>query len=447
MRRGNIGWVWVWCLVSIVTASVALAQSEETDTVARDEVATQVDELVLQLASDTIAERDLAETNLLKLAELDAIPLDDFLSLLPAADADLPPAVRERIATIRGTLENRRARAATGGKSITMTAAGWKLSEVLAELAKQSGNQVVDAREDFGQEKADPTVTLIANKLSYWAALDQTLDQARLDVYGYGTEKGELQLIDREPGIGNRFGAATYVGPFRFEAIEVVATRGMRNPTTSALAIELEVAWEPRVQPIVLSLPIQLVTVDVGDAKPLTTTQPGRVFDVEIEPGTKVTQMSLPFELPARAVTSITKLSGTLVGLVPGKQEEFTFADLRGDKAQVQTRGGVEVTLDRVRKNNAVWEVHMRLKLADAYDALASHRGWVFGNSTYLVDKDGNVIDHAGFETTMQSEDAVGIAYLFDLPDGIEGMKWVYKTPAAIVQQEFPFVIEEIELP
>ncbi len=446
----------VWCLGIMLLLCSSRAQEPDTGPSAdqlaeeasvRQQVQEQVDDLLLSLAGDTIAERDIAEQNLLKLGDLNVIPLDDFLALLPAADANLPPAVRERVQSIRAVLENRRAKEATAGTKVTVTAAGWKLSELLAELEKQTGNKVVDSREQFGQEATDPKVTVVADDLPFWSVLDQALDQANVDLYGYGDQAGAMQLTAREPGRTDRYGMAHYSGPFRFEPYEVVATRGLRNKATESLRVDLEIAWEPRLQPIALALPIDSVAVDIGGGTQLATTQPGRVFNVEVQPGTQNVQLNLPFELPARNAAKIQAMSGTLLGLLPGSQEEFEFNDLKSEKAIKQTKGGVAVTLDRVRKNNAIWEVHMRLKLADDNDALASHRGWVFANTTYLVDKDDNIIDHAGFETTMQTEDEVGIAYLFDLPDGIEGMKWIYKSPAAIVEQSFDFELKDIPLP
>ncbi len=432
--------------MSLVSSSPAQQTDAEAAEI-RQQIQEQVDDLLLSLAGDTIAERDLAEQNLIKLAELDAIPLDDFLALLPAADANLPPAVRERVQSIRAVLETRRAKAATAGKNVTVTAAGWKLSELLAELENQTGNKIIDAREQFGQAPTDPKVTVVADDLPFWSVLDQALDQAKVDIYGYGDESGAMQLTDRAPGRTDRYGIASYAGPIRFEPVEVVATRGLRNTTTESLRVDLEIAWEPRLRPIALALPIDSVTLDIGGGKELATTQPGRVFNVEVQPGTQNVELNLPFELPGRDAAKIQSLTGTLLGLLPGSQETFEFGDLKSEQAITQIKGGVAVTLDRVRKNNDIWEVHMRLKLADASDALASHRGWVFGNTTYLEAKDGNVIDHAGFETTMQTQNEVGIAYLFDLPNGIEGLKWVYKSPAAIVEQSFDFELKNITLP
>jgi hypothetical protein len=105
------------------------------------------------------------------------------------------------------------------------------------------------------------------------------------------------------------------------------------------------------------------------------------------------------------------------------------------------------VTIDDVRKNNEIWEVHMRMKLDEDNRALESHRGWVFQNLSYMEDKDGQRIENAGFETTRQTPNEVGVAYLFDLPDGVEGLTWVYETPAAIVELPVEYEIQGIELP
>jgi hypothetical protein len=140
-------------------------------------------------------------------------------------------------------------------------------------------------------------------------------------------------------------------------------------------------------------------------------------------------------------------LRGTLHALVPGRHAKFEFNDLSKAVGKTQRLGGVQVTLDQVRKNNAIWEIHMRFVLDDATGALESHRGWVLQNLSYLTDKDGERIENAGFETTRQTQKEVGVAYLFDVPDGLDGLTWVYETPAAIVDLPVEYELKDIELP
>jgi hypothetical protein len=100
-----------------------------------------------------------------------------------------------------------------------------------------------------------------------------------------------------------------------------------------------------------------------------------------------------------------------------------------------------------VRKNGAIWEVHMRFALDEANGALQSHRDWVLQNLSYLVGKDGQPIENAGFETTRQTPNEIGVAYLFDLPEGLDGLSWVYETPAAIVDMPADYQLKDIDLP
>ena len=97
--------------------------------------------------------------------------------------------------------------------------------------------------------------------------------------------------------------------------------------------------------------------------------------------------------------------------------------------------------------NGEVWEIHMQFALDEAKGSLQSHRNWVFQNLSYLVDKDGKRIENAGFEATRQTPNEVGIAYLFDVPDGLDGLTWVYESPAAIVDLPIEYEIKSIELP
>ena len=87
----------------------------------------------------------------------------------------------------------------------------------------------------------------------------------------------------------------------------------------------------------------------------------GRVLDVEVPAGTQAAEIMLPFALPPREVKQIATLRGKLQALVPGRQVQFKFNDLANAAGKTQRNGGVQVTVDAVRKNNAVWEIHMRI--------------------------------------------------------------------------------------
>jgi hypothetical protein len=344
-------------------------------------------------------------------------------------------------------VEGRVAKAATEGTKVTLYVKKMPLPDVFAAIEKQTGNRFIDNRDpDARGQPPQADITVEFKDEPFWPAVDKILDQAAAGIYTYGGEDA-LSIVSRPPGDAPRFGRASYSGPFRIELHEVQAQRNLRQLAGDSLKLQLEVAWEPRLRPIALSQPVADVQAKTDDGKNLTIEQPQAVLDVEVPGGTQAAEIILPFELPPRGAERITVLLGKLQALVPGRQVQFRFDDVGKAGGKSQRRGGVQVTVDDVRKNNEIWEIHMRLSLDEANNALESHRGWVFQNLSYLAGKDGEPIDNAGFETTRQTPNEVGIAYLFDLPEGIDGLSWVYETPAAIVELPVEYELKEIELP
>ena len=228
----------------------------------------------------------------------------------------------------------------------------------------------------------------------------------------------------------------------------MVAQRNLRLPAQQGARVKLEIAWEPRLRPIALSQPIEAIEVTGDDGSTIPLSSPRAVLDIEVPPGSHSTELSIPLALPPRTVSTLAAFRGQLSALVPGREVEFKFTDLAEAKQVEQQRGGVKVILDGTRKNQALWEVHMRLQVESKEAGLQSHRGWVFQNITFLLDGNGEVVDHVGFETTRQSEQEVGLAYFFDLPDDeIGAYTWVYRTPAAIVRVPVKYELKDIALP
>ena len=91
----------------------------------------------------------------------------------------------------------------------------------------------------------------------------------------------------------------------------------------------------------------------------------------------------------------------------------------------------------------------MRVRFDRAANALQSHRGWIYDNECYLLDKAGNKIENAGLEATSTGPNEVGLDFKFDLGEDTspKGYKFIYKTPAAIVRIPIEFEMKNIELP
>ncbi len=440
----------------IVVASLLVGQAESTEKVdggsdrpaaaARGEtlspaaLAAKVKGLVLQLDSNQQARREAAETELVELGP-------DVLPLLPTVNARTPAEVRNRILRVRTALMQRAIEATTKPTSVTLKGE-MKLSEALEQISKQTGNRFVDYRERFNQQPTDPTVKLEIEGQQFWEALDTVLDAAGMTLYNYDEDASALAYTAREAMAGKRVGRAAYGGLFRLEPTRIDASRDLRSGSHS-LRLTSEVAWEPRIRPIVLEQPLaEVVAVDEAGNSIAVDGSEGSL-EVPVEGMNAAVELEIPLMAPDRDVKRIASLKGKLTAVVLGRVEEFEFANLDTAKNVEQERGGVVVTLERFRRNGEIFDAEIRVRFDKAANALESHRGWIYNNACYLVDPKGKRVENAGLEATLLDVNEVGLIYRFDVPDlpSMQGYRFVYSTPAAIIKAPVEFELKNIDLP
>ena len=421
-------------MLTLLTVTVGISASEDVE-----ELNAQVRRLVRQLASDEVAQRDEAES---ALVELGPNALDAVQKYLPHPDAE----ANTRLQRVQEILYKQAVEAATTATMVTLDVKDKPISEVFSMIEEQTGNRIVDKRGEFGQQAEDRNITLTVSDTPYWQALDKALDEAELTTYNYSGERNATAVIARPLGTMPRTDMAAYSGVFRFEPTQVEAIRDLRNPANKVLKLFVEVTWEPRLTPIALSQPLDSVTLTDEDGDALEIASAG-VISADVNSSVAATDLEFPIVLPSRDVKKIASLEGEIGVLVPGRSESFTFDKLGDVKEAELKKASATVILQNVRKNNAIYEIRMVLRYDKAANALESHRGWVLNNEAYLLDKDGNRVEHAGYETTRQTTNEVGFAYKFVVPEDIASYKFVYHTPAAVVQKQIPYVLKGIPLP
>jgi len=392
--------------------------------------------LVRRLNAPQLAQREEAERQLLDLGP-------KVLELLPEPNDRLPVETQQRLARVRQKLQQAATEQTAQGTRITLDAKEMPLPEVLAALEAQSGNKIELATAPPPGEEV-PKLTLSLEKVLFWQALDQVLDQSGLTVESYG-EPGRLRLVGRLDENLKRSGRATYSGPFRIEPVFIEARRDLRNPAGKLLRLTLDVAWEPRLAPISLTQKLADLSAVAPDGTALPVDDPDAELDVPAD-GLNSVQLPIPLALPPRSVTEIASLRSKLTAMLPGKVERFAFDDLQKAEPIEKRIAGAVVKLEQVRKNNAAWEIRIRVTFDSAGDALESYRGWIFKNEAFLETPDGKRIDHDGYETVGRSRNAVGLSYLF-VVDSLAGYKFVYTTPGAILPAAFDYEIKSVPLP
>ncbi len=427
----------------VLTAALATGQTptdpvENPGTDAPVDLNLEVRRLVRQLDADQLVARDEAEKTLIALGPA-------ILPLLPKPDNRATEEVKHRLARIRQKVEQDAAEQASKATTVTLQAKEMPLSFVLAAVEQQTGNKL-----SFGdgqnQQLNESPVTLDLDDAEFWPALDQALDQANLTVYHY-SQQPALVLRPKATNQRPRYGSASYSGPFRVEALQARALRDLRSPTNRNLRLQLEIAWEPRLLPIAMTLSLSDVRAEDEHGNQLPTSGQGTVLPVEVNAGTTAVELEIPFDLPPRSATKIAKLTGTIHALVPGRVETFRFDNIEAADQTEQRQGGVTVILDRVMKNNELWDVRMRVRYDQASGALESHRGWVYRNPRYIINAEGERLEDWADELTGQTDTEIGFAFAFDLPNGPQGLSFVYETPAVILRMPIEFELKDIDLP
>jgi len=418
--------------LSVLFAQPAEPAAPETPAAEAD-LAAEVSRWVRRLDDDVISRREAAEKAII---ELGPEALEHLPPITPRTGGEL----KQRLERIRLALEKIDAEAVTRGSSVTLVGP-MSLADALKAIETQTGNKVAQMPPVQQQVQTDFL------KMPYWEAVDKLLDQVSLTTNQFGGQFNALTLMPAQEGEAPRFGKAAYAGIFRIEPVRIRADRNLRNPSIQGLRLTVDISWEPRLTPISLEQPLADLKVTDENDQPLEVDSQLNSVQAAGRADIHSVQVEYPLMLPERGVEKIKLLEGELTALIPGRREKFVFENLAEAKDEEQRRAGVTVTLTQLRKNGELYDVRVRIKFDEAANALESHLGWIYENDAFILDSNDQRIEYSGFEATRERSNQVGLAYRFQLPDGPQGLKFVYETPAAIVKRSWKYQLEDIPLP
>lgn len=441
VRRHRVRFTSIFIALALVCLAFASPPAYAED--AEDDAAfqEQVQALVRRLNDDELARRQKAEDDLIALGPA-------ALAHLPKPEARVTAEVRERLERISQRLEQQAAENAAKPTKVTLRGE-MTLAEALAELERQSGNRLLDLRGQLGQTATNPTIEPDLENVDYWRAVDAVCDLADVDIYHYIREPQTITIANRDEGARRRADRAIYAGPFRIEAVRIEAVRDLRTAASGNLRLRLQVAWEPRLAPITLEQsPGKMKAAGAleGDAAneeaAFATT-----LGVDVVPGSTANEFDLPLPLPPREARKLPAMNNTLDVLLPGRVAAFTFDNLKQANNVSRRHGNAVVVLEKTRHERGIFEVRMLLRYDRAEDAFASHRAWYYQNKAYLLDGEGNKIEHLGMELTRQDKSELGVSYKFDVDEAAPDLRFVYETPATVMKLPVEYEVKEIELP
>jgi hypothetical protein len=331
----------------------------------------------------------------------------------------------------------------TEASRVTIRGKGIRLSEAIAQLQKQTGNAIIDMREQLGAEVTDSALDLDIRDQPFFEALDRVAAAADVSITA-STGEGSIGIV---PGSPPKSPLLVYKGPFRIALKQFTAVRDLQAGTAAASA-QIELSWEPRLRPMLLSLKSEDLEIkdDKGqEIKPQTMMESNEVV---LRPENPAAEINLNIDAPQRCATKLSILSVKSQITLPAALKTFRFPSLAHENV-TQKQGDVSVTLGNVEIDEQVWKVNVEVVYPGAGPAFESYRQGLFNNRLWLQKADGSRFKHnGGFSNTSSDGGKLGFEYVFvDVPGKLADYQLIYETPAKIATIPLEFQFKDVPLP
>jgi hypothetical protein len=417
----------------ILTAPAPVrAQGEPADAALRD----RVFQLVERLGDVKAEARDEAESRLVKLGAR-ALPL------LPEPAAVSGDERKARLEKVREALRQAAEEVGTGASKVTIQARGIRLSDALQQLQKQTGNAITDLREQLGAEVTNPAIDLDLKDVPFHEALDRIARLGEVSINAF-TGDGSVGITAGAPPMAPLI---KYVGPFRVAFKQLMESRDLQTGVATANA-QLEVAWEPRLRPMLLTLKAEGLSMkdDRGrEVKPQTMRESN---ELALHPENPAAELNINLEAPDRSAAKLKSFRVKTEVMLPAGVKTFRFPSLAEENV-TSTQGDVKLTLLRTEIDEQVWKVNLELVYQAGGPALESFHQGLINNRLWLQKTDGSKFEHnGGFSNTGSEGGKLGFEYLFtDAPGKPADYQLVYEAPSKVVTIPLEFEFNDVPLP
>ena len=418
------------------------SRAQVSDAALKDRVA----QLVERLGGPKVEARAAAEKSLIDLGP-------KVLPFLPETGDKTKPEVAERLERVREALRQKEEVTNFDASKVTLQGKGIRLTEAIKAVQTQTGNLVTDLREQNGMEATNPALDLDLADRPFFEALDAIAAQAGLTITAY-TGDGSIGLTAgpmAEPAKPDAPPKAkpmiAYPGPYRVLFKQMVVARDLQTGAGTANA-QFEVAWEPRLRPMLLALKSEdvKVTDDKGAAvAPQVMEEAGetplRAADCAVE-------MNVNLAAPDRAAQKLASLQVKAALTVPSGIKAFRFPSLAANEVK-QKQGDITVTLESTEVDEQVWKVGVVIQYPEGGPEFGSYRQGLFNNRIWLQKADGSRFAHnGGFNNTGADAGKISFEYLFvDAPGKPADHQLVYEAPSKVVPIPLVFEFKDVPLP
>lgn len=427
-----------------------LTPSDEREVEIEDEK--QFEDLVFQLdEANSKSERDKIVSKI-KSQIATAVHNESLTNILSNPPRGIRNQTRLLLLQIKKEIEQTRNAAAIKSTPITI-AGSYSLHDVLDKLKEQTkvefklAFQPNDVRKDFS-----------LTDVPYWEAFDQILDSYQVSVSELATNSAAkantIVIKKRISDEANRVASANYFGIVRGEVKSIRSIRNLNTPSLNVDRFSVQFAWEPSFQPYKFGLNMANIRATDSNGKELKIASlEKQSFNIPV--GKRDVELQIPLRPIDRKADSLQSMSGTIDLAIPVGIERFEFSDLQNQEmAKVNRKANTVLTLEsftkELAKSNAndksLYSAKISYAVSDSNGAFESHNGWMFRRQVFVLDENATVISPTKSLTTSQESNKIGFEFLFELPNGPQGCKFVYVTPTSIRNVQIKFDFRDIEL-
>lgn len=344
--------------------------------------------------------------------------------------------------------------AAVTVKKVTIQDKEILLSKALAEISRQTGNEIEDRR----QGKEDVKIKLDLKNATFWQAVDAVAKAADANV-GVFERDNKVTLND------GPFQAlpTSYDGLFRIRIKRIQIAHNLETDGRQAL-FTMEIAWEPHFQPLFIEGQADDLYIEDDKGRTVELPEPNKG---QVAASKKnAVEVVVRTNAPQRSAANLKVLKGKLSVTGPSEMLTFTWDKLaRIDKKadyRKKTNKGVSVTLRELKQEGAagdqVWTVGLYLEYPADGPKFESFQSWIVNNEIHFTrEKEGlrqQLPPNLGYNTDDQSDNNALISYRFgDEPDRkvflgkFADWTLAYKTPGKVLEVPVSFEFKNLSLP
>lgn len=394
-----------------------------------------VETLSKQLDATKESERDAAEKALWELGP-------EALDFLPPISEALSAEQQMRIERLREKLNAERTMDVQEPRRVTVIGR-MSAYKALESISTQSRNRIPMSRFRGVQEFSAENEYAIED-MNYWEAVDEILAGVgwRIEPLTVDNDQFASKVEIAEEESAEQLGVE-YVGVLRIEPLTVTRTIGIRRAAVERSSLELMVHWEPRLQPMYIGFDFPSHGIETADGQALTVR--GGLASESMPAGSQMVA-NLEFTSHAGSGGTIAKWNGQIKMVIPGRLGTVEFGELESEEVQALEVRDMRVELESAKKNRDIYEIKLGLSLK-SQPKEEILQGWVLQGNAFLVDSDGNRVEHAGWSTYRWDAKEIGVSFLFDIEGELSDYRLVVQAPESVIEQTLDYTLRNIPLP